>query len=171
VAAAAQPAPTILEISNTVRLTEVKRLGMNLGSHNEFGAALLLKNVIRNPGFEAGEYGMIFLALTPTTVSRVQASLWNTRWNSDSAGIGQPVGFWNEAAYEIVNGPAAGRSGTVTDFTHEDNRYTFYLSGVGPAPRAGDILIVRQSQPGYYGNQQAAALGDIRPGSPGMQSL
>jgi hypothetical protein len=97
--AVALPAQTTLEISSTVRLTGTKRLGMNLGGHVEWGGSYLLKNLIRNPGFEADEYNMIFLARPDATPARVQAN-----WGQNNLTTSQPVGFWNDADYEIISG-------------------------------------------------------------------
>lgn len=163
------PAHSTLEISETVHLTGAKRLGMNLGSHNQWGAELLLKNVVTNPGFEAGEYGMIFLALAGATGTWVQSDYWQTIWNNDALLIGQPSGFWDGGEYEILSGAAAGRTGTISSFTHENDRYTFYLANDGPAPAQGDAIMVRQQLPGYYGDYQpfnVAEPGITRPRQP-----
>ena len=168
------PSHSTLQISETVRLSGAKRLGMNLGSHSQWGAEQLLKNVIVNPGFESGEYGMIFLTFAGATGTRVQADYWQTVWNNDTFLIGQPAGFWDGATFEILSGPAAGRTGTISSFTHENGRYTFYLDSDGPTPVQGDAILVRQALPGYYGDYypfNEADSGDIRPGSPGEQSL
>ena len=168
------PSHSTLQISQTARLTGAKRLGINLGSHSQWGASQLLKNIIVNPGFEGGEYGMIFLTLAGATGTRVQSDYWQTIWNNGTWLIGQPVGFWDGAAFEILSGPAAGRAGTISNFSHENGRYTFYLDSDGPPPTQGDAIIVRQPLPGYYGDYQpfnAADPNDTRPGSPGAQSL
>lgn len=165
---------TTIQISETVRLSGAKRLGMNLGAQNQWGADQLLKNVIGNPGFEAGEYAMIFLTEEGATATRLQADNWQTIWNNDTWLIGQPIGFWNDATFEILSGPAIGRTGVISTFTHEDERYTFHLDGEGAIPNPEDAVIVRRQVPGYYGDYQPFNMADltqVRPGSPGAQSL
>ena len=170
----AEPAQTTVVISDTVRLAGAKRLGINLGGHSQWGADIILKNLVINPGFEAGHFGMIFLTLPGATATRLQADFWETAWNNDQYGIGQPVGFWDGAEYEIVSGPARGRTGTVASFTHDDERYTFHLDSPGPAPNTGDAVMLRKAFPGYLRDYQPFNQADTattRPGSPGLQSL
>lgn len=168
----AQPAQTRIEISSTVQLTGTKRLGMNLGGHVENGS-YLFQNIIRNAGFEAGEYSMVFVAQAGATPTRVQAS-----WNLTGFGNRQPVGFWNGADYEVIHVTSTVGAGTVLTFTRENNQDTFYLAGTGAGPVTNSALLVRQAITGYCCSTQlpqqpapVAAPGDIRPGSPGTQSL
>ncbi len=166
--------PTVIEVMDTVQLTAPKRLGINIGSYSPFSDAGMLKNVITNAGFEAGEIAMIFLAEEGTQASQVQADNWQTRWNRDDLNIGQPVGFWNNASYEVLSGTAKGRTGTVTDFTHDDGLYTFSLSGSSPLISTTDAVIVRQQLSGYEGDSNSLAVADTtenRPNSAGKQSL
>jgi len=165
---------TNIDIQDTVHLIQAKRLGINVGSRHWWGASQILKNLIDNPGFEAGEFGMIFHTLPDATGVRLQEDNWDTSWNNDMYDIGQPEGFWDGAEYEIVYGSAKGRAGTIINFTHEDNRYTYYLDSDGIAPDSMDVVYVRRQLPGFYGDHNEfnqADPNDIRPGSPGSQSL
>lgn len=173
-----QPGPgantTVVNITDGVALGGVKRFGMNIGIREQFGAAQFLKNLVPNPGFEPAEYSMVFLTQPGTGPTRVQADNWNIAWNNDALRIGQPQGFWNGAQFEILTGPAKGRTGTVTNFTFESNLYTFYLSEGGAAPAAGDVIVVRKNIGGFNFDTEPFARGDAgnkRPGSPGVQSL
>lgn len=170
------PAPThtTIVVSDTVQVANAKRLGINIGDHAQWGSNLILKNLVSNPGFEAGDFGMILMVLNGATATRFQADFWETAWNNDQYWIGQPTGFWNGATYEIVSGPAQGRTGTITTFTHEDGRYTFHLDGSGAIPQPSDAVYVRQVVPGYYSDAQPFNQADtttVRPGTPGVQSL
>lgn len=176
-----QPAPqlnpenVIIDIHDTPQRTDVKRLGVNLGARSQFAASQHLKNLIPNPGFESGEFAMIINADPDATDTRFQADFWQPQsWNNDALGIGHPVDFWDNATYEIISGDAKWRTGTVTDFTHDDDRYTFYLGDSGTPPDDDDAIIVRKQIPGYEANRYPTAIGepnDTRPGSPGTQSL
>ena len=169
--------PTTIEIRDEVRVPDVKRLGINIDSHSQWGAAQILKNLITNPGFEAGVYGMVAHAAADSTGTRFEQDFWDTSWNNDLYGIGQPEDFWNGAGYEIVYGPAKGRAGTVTDFAHENNHYTYYLDQGGTAPEMWDVMFMRQrldgtlaGAPGRW-DARSADPTQSRPGSPGRQSM
>ncbi|MGB1250315.1 MAG: hypothetical protein ACPG8W_06760 [Candidatus Promineifilaceae bacterium] len=185
------PAPTGPDDNNVVNVTTAsgttrinitsqpvvqgtKKFGINVGARDQYGAAQLLKNLVPNPGFEASEFGMVFIVLPGATNNRVQSDSWQTAWNNDAQAIGQPIGFWNGASYEIVSGTGKGRSGSVSSFTHASGRYTFNLSGGGATPSEGDIVFVRKNIGGYDFDtlpRAKANPGDKRPGSPGAQSL
>lgn len=166
---------TVIDVTTQVAQAGVQRFGVNLGQYNTNAAGFLLKNIIPNPGFEAAEFGMIFISTASASATRAQArsDFWQTRWNNEELFIGQPTGFWNGARYEVLSGPAAGRSGTITNFTLEDGLSTFYLSGSGAAP-ADAAIAVHRVVPGFQSNRWphlVATPGDVRPGSPGGQSL
>jgi hypothetical protein len=167
------PAVTSVTISDEVLVPDVKRLGINVGSRSQWGAAQHLKNLINNPGFEAGVYGSVAHVAAGSSGSRIVQDFWDTSWNNDTYNIGQPEDFWNGADYEIVYGPAKGRSGTITDFAHESNRYVFYLDQDGTVPEQWDVLFVRREWDGVASVTEWASADTTttRPGSPGSQSL
>ena len=170
-AQADERATVSLLVGNGTLVEDTKRLGINLGGHDRFGASQILKNFIINPGFEAGEFATIMIAAPGATAQRVQQDNWQVSWNNDSLGIGQPVDFWNGAEYEVLYGNAAGRTGHVTDFAHEDNRYTFYLDGSGAAPEAGSPIVLRQKIPMQDQPLAKADKSTVPSTSPGEQSL
>lgn len=165
----------------TVRLTDnaivagVKRFGINLSPRVIFGAGHIMKNLIPNPGFENALFSSMIHVDKGATANRVPQAFWETAWNNDAYGIGQPAGFWNGGEYEFVFGRARGRTGTIRDFRLEDNRYTFYLDEDGEAPDEWDVLIVRTELPGMDAwpamNTAIVDPNEARPGSPGRQSL
>jgi hypothetical protein len=164
---------TVVEIQDDVQVPDVKRLGINVGSRSQWGAAQFLKNIINNPGFEPGVYGSVAHVAEGSGGQRIVQDFWDTSWNNDQYGIGQPEGFWNGADYEIVYGPAEGRSGTITNFTHENDRYTFYLDSDGTVPDQWDVMFVRREWDGMAGITDWAIpdATTTRPDSPGEQSL
>ena len=164
---------TTVEIRDEVRVPDVKRLGINVGARTWWGAAQFLKNLIDNPGFEAGVYGMVAHAATSSSGQRFEQDFWDTTWNNDTYNIGQPVGFWNGAEYEIVYGPAKGRHGTVISSTHENNHYTYYLDSNGTAPEQWDVMFLRKTWNGTTSANEwsTPVTTTTRPGSPGKQSL
>ena len=111
--------PTVVTISDNVLVAGAKRLGVNIGKRDQYGAANYIKNLIPNPGFESGEFAQIFIAWQGASGNRVQADNWETRWNNTPLRIGQLPGFWNGAQFEVLTGAGRGRTGTISNFTHE----------------------------------------------------
>lgn len=164
----------VVRVSDDVIQATTKRMGLNIGGPEPWGAAQYLKNILHNPGFESGEYATMFHVASGSTGGRVVQDFWNTAWNNDAIGIGQPEGFWTGAEYEIVFGPEKGRTGTVTGFTHENSRYTWYLFPEGNAPNQWDVVIARKQFSHSFGSPTPSESADVttkRPGSPGVQSL
>ncbi|HOJ32029.1 MAG TPA: hypothetical protein PKY35_04190 [Candidatus Hydrogenedentes bacterium] len=166
---------TTIEVRNDTVLTPAKRLGLNVGYRDPFGASQILKNFIDNPGFEAGHFATVFHTDTGSSGARIYQAFWNTAWNNNELNIGQPAGFWNGADYEFVYGPAKGRAGTVVTFDHASGRYRWQLDTTSPNPNVWDVVFARMSLPGLArGSAMNTALADTsttRPGSPGKQSL
>ena len=160
---------TIVTVSNDVKVNNVKRLGINIGSYSQYGAGQYLKNLIPNPGLESGEFAMIFLAARGANSTRVQPNRWAPPWNA------QADGFWDSAQYEILSGPAAGRTGTVRQFRREGGKYTFYLNNNPIKLQERDAVMVYRKVPGYFSETPTkfheAEPNQTRPGSPGRQSL
>lgn len=155
-----------------------KHFGLNLGSSQLYAGIQLLKNLIPNGGFEAGEIAVIFHVAPNATAERVQVDNWDTRWNNDKQVIGQPEQFWKDARYEILTGAAKGQQGIIRDFRHEQDKYTFYLTPTSPAqsvaPQPEDILAVYQTVAGIHGIKGNAVEVDPNenpPDSLGKQSL
>jgi len=167
--------PPVITVTDRVVVPGVKRLGINLGGRTQYGAAQIIKNIIPNPGFESGLYGSMIHPEKGATGDRIPQAFWDTKWNHEEYGIGQPEGFWDGAEYEIVFGPAKGRRGKVKRFALEDNRNVFYLDDAGVAPEENDTFIVRQKLAGLTSgprmNEEPVDTTAIRPGSPGTQSL
>lgn len=170
---AAPKADTIIQLSETPLVVDAKRLGLNLGGPENYAAAQYLKNIIHNPGFESGEYGMVWHTKGGATGTHALQDFWSTEWNNDALGIGQPVGFWNGADYEIVYGAAAGRRGKISLFNHENLTYSYYFNNNGTAPDTWSVVFVRQQFSNSFGSKTPSPNADtttVRPGSPGVQS-
>ncbi len=180
---------TKINISQDVVVPNAKKLGINLGSHDRYGANQILKNVIVNPGFEAGEYAMIFHVADGATRTQVQQDNWDAgSWTNDAAKIGQPNGFWDGAEFEILTGNAAGRTGTIEKHSIENSDVpgpsphptysklnTFVFDQPGTIPEKESAIVVRQKLDGnaivQYDMAATVDVGETRPGSPGEQSL
>ncbi|MBX7257778.1 MAG: hypothetical protein K1Y02_15560 [Candidatus Hydrogenedentes bacterium] len=166
---------TIIRVTGDAVISKAKRFGINIGARNIYGAEQMIKNIIPNPGFESGIYGTVFHSLDGSTGRRIVQDFWETAWNLDEYGIGQPAGFWKGGEYEGVYGAVKGRSGAISDFTLENNRNVFHLDADGPAPNKWDVFFARTHLPGIAaGNRMSEDAVDTtttRPGSPGKQSL
>ncbi|HFC11780.1 MAG TPA: hypothetical protein ENJ56_02970, partial [Anaerolineae bacterium] len=172
----AQTVVTTILIEDQVVLPNAKRLGINLGVHDQFGASQLLKNVITNPGFESGEFATLLFSDESGTEQLFRQDNWEVAWNSPR--VGQPVGFWDGARYEVLLGEAQGQQGTITQFEHSDNRLTFNVDPDGQGRQFGDedLIVVRKPIAGYEANLHNRGSGvadptETRPNSPGTQSL
>ncbi|MBE0644491.1 MAG: hypothetical protein IH600_10470 [Bacteroidetes bacterium] len=162
---------TIVTVTDTVLQTEVHRLGINVGARSQWSAAQHVKNLIDNPGFEAGDFASLVLVDYGATASTVPMANWDVAWNNDQYGVGWPEGFWTGAEYEILWGNAKGRSGHITAHRHESGRQVFDLDGTGPTPERMSVLLLRRRIPGIRGNTSIADEQETRPGSPGRQSM
>src|ERR1035437_2346541 len=95
---------TRMRVTNQVVLSDVKRLGINLGTQSYYDARQMMKNLLfRNPGFEGMSYRTIMRC-----DAGGQASCVDHR-----QGVRFPAGFWDGAAFEVLDGIAAGRHGLV----------------------------------------------------------
>ncbi len=164
---------TYITITDDVKVADVHPFGINIGFHNRFGASQLLKNVIVNPGFESGEFATIAIVDAGGSPQRFAADNWQTRWNDEELKIGQPVGFWEGADYEVVFGASQGRRGKIVRFRHEGDRYAFYTDNRGASFATGDVVYLRHKATSSTGGLSHAAYdaGLARPNSYGKQSL
>lgn len=166
---------TTFNVTNQVAQGGTQRFGVGLGRHDQFGARQILANIVPNPGFEPAEFGMIFIVYDSNpTANKVQSDNWLQSFNNEALNIGQPAGFWDGAQFEVLNGPARGRTGTVTSYTFDGGRATFNLAGGGQIPAVGSAIAVRKGIGGFDFNtlpNAKAAPGQKRPGSPGTQAL
>jgi hypothetical protein len=164
--------------SNTATLTpdgppleaELPRYGLNLGGSGTWGAEQLRSNVLANPGFEA--------VLDRSIV--IVKSVHGRRIVDDTAWLARPDGFWNGGRYDIRSGMAAGRSGRVAESRKRaDGLAEISLDGNADGLAAGDVVVLTrdadpQVAPGWWrgkGSRIANASDEVRPGSPGRQSL
>ncbi len=157
---------TDVTVSNAVRVPAVKRLGLNLGTHDRWGAAKLLQNQLPNPGFEPGLFGTVWLADSSSTTDRFVVRDW-TPGNAAHA-----PGFWNGAEFEIAHGPGAGTAGYVQAFTHQNGRLVFDLGNHGNvALQDRDVLFTRRRVAGTHGMNGGAGTPDPSNPHRGTQSL
>ncbi|MDX9758739.1 MAG: hypothetical protein RBU27_06225 [Bacteroidota bacterium] len=162
---------TTIVITDSVLQQDVRRFGINVGARSWWGAAQHIKNLIDNPGFEAGDFASIILVDDGATATSVPMANWDVAWNNEQYGIGWPEGFWTGAEYEILWGNANGRRGVVTGHGHAGGRHVFDLDGSGPAPQRMSVMLLRRRVAGVRGSTAAADPGEKRPGSPGVQSM
>lgn len=175
VASAPESGPLTIHPTDTVLLKDVRRFGLNVGARSVYGASQHLKNIVPNPGFEAGEYASMLHVDKDATALRVPQAFWDTEWSLDQYGIGQQPGFWDGGEFEFVYGPAKGVTGKIQRFTHENKQNIFYFDNTGPAPNQWDVFIVRKRLDGIAAEPRmdttCVAVGETRPGSPGKQSF
>lgn len=146
----------IVTVTTDVIVPDAQRLGVNLPGPNDYGAENFMRNMIPNPGYEPGCWGSVVSTRGATSSSVVQGDYWDTTWNT--ANIGWPVDHWTGAEWEI---PTQGLSGTVLDFTHDNDRPTFYLDQTVTLAWHEPLFLRKLNPPN--GNPP-------RPGSNGVQS-
>ena len=163
---------TTVTVTDKVLQPYTKRMGINVGFYDQFGAAQFMKNLIPNPGFEGAQISSIFLAAKGASSTRVRAAQWSVKHVD---GLGGPE-FWHGGTYEVLTGSAKGRSGTIKQVYVIDGDYVFRFADSGARPPEGSIIAIRSPNlPGYFMSNRSTNLtadrSQIRPGSPGKQSL
>jgi hypothetical protein len=168
---------THLRVTNRVILPGVTRLGINLGDQNYYDSGQMLKNLLyRNPAFAGMTYRSIFHCQ-----SGGQGRCIDTR-----GGINFPPGFWDGASYEVLEGAAIGKRGTVTNGGPTAAGFTLALDSAGRdspggAIGTGDWIAVRKEFPGdpaagwwpslQGGARLEAEHADLPPGTVARQAL
>jgi hypothetical protein len=130
---------THLRVTAQVILPGVTRLGINLGEQTYYDSGQMMRNLLyRNPGFEGMAYRSILHCLKsgPSDCTDTRHSF---AW---------PAAFWDGASFEILDGVAVGRRGSVKSSGPRDGGYGLTLDAVGPAIGAGDWLAVSKDFPG-----------------------
>jgi hypothetical protein len=160
-----------ITVQDSVLLPDVSRLGINAGGRSWWGADQILKNLVDNPGFEAGEFASLVLADNGATGRSMPMAFWDPSWNNEQYGIGWPEGFWDGAEYEFLWGVAKGRSGRIATFRHITGMNVFEFDADGAVPQRMSVLRLQRDIPGFQGNSSIVDATSVRPGSPGTQSL
>jgi hypothetical protein len=130
---------THLRVTNDVILPAVTRLGINLGEQTYYDSGQMMRNLLyRNPGFEGMEYRSILRCVQsgpPACTDTRHSFSW-------------PAGFWDGARFEVLDGAAVGRTGSVKASGPGGAGYALTLDGAGTAIGAGDWLAVSKQFPG-----------------------
>ena len=168
--------PTTINVSNTAKLTNARRLGVNLGTQDFWDSGQMMRQIMfRNPGFEGEQWQSILHCKYVTATSCTDDDIY-TGW---------PANFLKGATVEFILGKAIGTFATVTSSTIADQAagtgVTVNLSGVSIAPSIGDFLVARfevpgNAQGGWWENLSSGAtlsteFTDLSPNTPGKQAL
>ena len=127
-------------------LKNVPRLGLNLGEWTGWGAAQLVGNVIRNPGFEGTIDRAIVIVKEASRFGFLDDNHWTAR----------PDGFWNGANFQVLSGASAGMSDMIalSLAKGEQGLPEFKVSGQTPPLQPGDAislsLVNDQALPGQW---------------------
>lgn len=161
-------APLHMAVATQPLMVEAQRIGVNLGNWQSWGAAQLAANVLRNPGFEP------VLDRAIVIVSRADAG----GFADDTTWLARAQDFWRGAHYEVRTGVSATRSGRLARSDKTADRLPYYTTeGAAPPLAPGDVVVLTRfgdAEPApmwWIEGQGAATSRDIRPGSPGVQSL
>ncbi len=137
------PTPTgtgtrVAIVASTPAMTNVNRIGVNLGNQGQYGESDFMQNMFDNPGFELGQECWAWIVGTSHS-----SSGFNT--TNDN---GEATGFWNGAAGSVRAGTSAGTTLTVGTFTAGG---TFTCSGSCPTLNTGDVVAACQTGPSVAG--------------------
>lgn len=163
---------THLHVTNQVILSGVTRLGINLGEQTYYDSGQMMRNLLyRNPGFEGMEYRSILHCLQ-SGPSQCTDTRHSFAW---------PAGFWAGASFEVLDGAAAGRKGSVIASGPIDSGYGLTLDEPGTAIGVGDWLAVSKQFTGdpasgwwpklMGGARLEAERNDLAPRTEGHQAL
>lgn len=160
-------ATVAVHVRPAVALDDVRRIGINLGTWQAWGAEQLSHQVLQNPGFE----GVIDRAIV-----RV-ASVTSDGFNDDAPALARPDGFWRGARFDVRTGAAAGTTGVLADSLRAgaDGLPAFRSSERVPGLGPGDVVALTRidddAPPPRWHGEVRAVRGDVRPGSPGARSV
>ena len=163
---------TYLTVTDRALLRRVTRLGINLGDQDFYDSGQMTRNLLyRNPGFEGMVYRSIFHCQKGGESSCVDSR----------QGIRFPDEFWAGASYRVIDGSAAGRTGSVIAAAAEAQGYALHLDFRKKPLADGDWMVLEKRFPadpaaGWWpvlkgGAQLAAERTDLPPGSQGQQAL
>ena len=160
-------------VEATPRVTDVRRLGVNLGLWSYWGAEQLMSNVLKNPGFE----GLLDRAVV------IVASADSQGFSDDTTWLGRPDGFWAGAEFEVRTGMSAGSRGRIAASRKAgaNGLPEFTTTGSAPPLTRGDVISVTRDWDGGLPTQWwfppesaghiAPERNDRRPNSAGRRSL
>jgi hypothetical protein len=163
---------TTFRLTHEVILPRVTRLGINLGQQNYYDSGQMMKNLLfRNPGFE----GMVYRSIVHCARASVAVCL------DRREGIAWPAGFWDGAGYEVLDGAAAGRTGSIRASGASEGGYAVTLDGAGAALGQNDWVALTKEFAGdpaagwWTGLEGGARLEaerkDLSPETDGKQAL
>lgn len=161
-----------LEVNESSAMTDVERIGINLGTWTNWGAEQFSKNVIMNPGFE-GDIDRVVVI-----VSQADKSSF-----SDEADWGYDNDYWKGAHFEVRTGSSKGTIGKVThSFKKGPNGFPYYVAEKPLPPlEPKDIIVLTKinrgspipnwSIPDHSKDKIGADHQERKPLSSGKQSL
>lgn len=126
-------ATSVAVVAATPAMTNVNRIGVNLGNQGQFGESDFTQNMLDNPGFEFGQECWGFV------VGATHSSSQFTTTND----IGEASGFWNGGTASVRTGLSAGDTFTVGTYTSG----TFTCASSCPVLATSDVVAVCQSGP------------------------
>ncbi len=133
------PTPTaigtpVAVVASTPSMTNVHRVGVNMGNQGQYGESDFMQNMLDNPGFELGQECWAWIVGTTHSSSEYTTTHDN----------GEATNFWNGAAASVRAGVSAGDTFTVGTFTSGG---TFTCSGSCPTLNTGDVVAACISGP------------------------
>lgn len=140
-AAAADPTPVKVTVTDMVLRAKVPRIGFNVCQNPFDDRSTLLQNCLNpNPGMEEGVVCRRVFAASAGDAKTFECP---TAPDNESRKI-VIEDFWKGAEFRVLDGKAAGRKGQIASAAYGDKKTVFTADGEGPAFAAGDLIWLSQ---------------------------
>ncbi len=167
---------TNIAIDGSTKVSNVQRLGINLGGQTYYDSGQILRNLVsRNPGFEGETFRTILRCASTTATSCTDTNIY-AQW---------PANFAKGASFQFIYGHALGATGTVSASTAASYSgkvgVTISFAKAAQTPAVGDFVEIQMNVPGNAqagwwtsangGASVTTDFSDLSPHSPGKQAL
>ena len=117
-------------VASSPSITDIPRIGVNLGTWTYYGAEQYRQNVLMNPGFEPTYEGRILEVANPTA----------TTFEDDVNWIGEgPANWYNGATFSVRSGVSTGATGQISGYNpNSGGDPIFTCKGGCPSLNTGD---------------------------------
>ncbi|MGA8643416.1 MAG: carbohydrate binding domain-containing protein, partial [Candidatus Binatus sp.] len=126
-------------MASSPSITDIPRIGVNLGTWTYYGAEQYRQNVLMNPGFEPTYEGRILEVANPTA----------TTFEDDVNWIGEgPANWYNGATFSVRSGVSTGATGQISGYNpNSGGDPIFTCKGGCPSLNTGDEVSMYYTDP------------------------
>jgi hypothetical protein len=126
-------------VASSPTITDIPRIGVNLGTWTYYGAEQYRQNVLMNPGFEPTYEGRILEVTNPT----------GSTFEDDVNWIGEgPANWYNGATFSVRSGVSTGATGQISGYNpNSGGDPIFTCKGGCPTLNTGDEISMYYTDP------------------------